>query len=233
MLSTTRRCPAASLLSCDLSNQERSAAMLRTPAAAASERSWRTAPRRPRTTAARRRAPSGAGGRNDRHALGAQPAVLDLGAMHSENRSGDAGGGDQWGPPDQATRPASQLIGPAAAILREGRATRAAEAATAGLARADPRVPSETANRSSIAPRDGAKRTGTPTFRLRVGWPGKHFSADVAGARTAPAPGPRTGAAWGYPWPPRPPHHHLVGPMATARPGGGVRPGLAAAGLTS
>jgi hypothetical protein len=41
MLSTTRRCPAASLLSCDFSNQERSvAAMLRTPAAAAAERPW-------------------------------------------------------------------------------------------------------------------------------------------------------------------------------------------------
>jgi hypothetical protein len=44
---------------------------------------------------------------------------------------------------------------------------------------------------------------------------------DVAGARTATAPGPRTGAAWGYPCPPGPPHHHLVSPMATARPGGG------------
>ena len=61
MLITTRRCPANSLLSCDFSNQERSAAaMLRTPAAAASERSWHTTPRRPRTAAARRRAPSGA-----------------------------------------------------------------------------------------------------------------------------------------------------------------------------
>jgi len=40
---TTRRYPTTSLLSCDFSNQERSAAAtLRTPAATASERSWRT-----------------------------------------------------------------------------------------------------------------------------------------------------------------------------------------------
>ena len=40
MLITPRRCPATSLLSCDFSNQEKSAAAtLRTPAAAVSERS--------------------------------------------------------------------------------------------------------------------------------------------------------------------------------------------------
>jgi hypothetical protein len=71
------------------------------------------------------------------------------------------------------------------------------------------------------------------TFRQESDAKASSCRPDVAGARTAPAPGPRTGAAGGLPWPPRPPHHHLVGPMATARPGGWVRPGLAAAGLTS
>ena len=87
MLITPRRCPATSLLSCDFSNQEKSAAAtLRTPAAAVSERSRRTTPRRPRTAAARRRAPAEQGGGNDGHALGAQSAVLDVGAIPAADR---------------------------------------------------------------------------------------------------------------------------------------------------
>jgi hypothetical protein len=90
MLITTRRCPATSLLSCDFSNQERSAAAtLRTPAAAASERSRRTTPRRPRTAAARRRALSGPVDDSE---------LVDGGRVLAAPAAGRPGGGPLAGP---------------------------------------------------------------------------------------------------------------------------------------